>query len=379
MNKGTHPMNPCRGRLGRISARSIARSETGKLHARRAIMAVGVVLLSFSGCRSPGPVFPIYGTGGTMVWPADGRTPRIRYVGELRAAADLRPVVPLYRRAVGLLLGRSPAMPLYTPRDVLAAPNGRLWVADPGGRCVHLFDLERRVYKKIDTIGGEPLRSPVGLALGPNGTLFVCDSEAGVIHRLQSTSLASLPPIHAPEALLRPTAAVWVPDPGELYVVDTGTHDIKVFGREGQLERILGTRGSGVGELNFPVDIAWDGKLLWIVDAGNGRVQGFTRTLEPVASVGMLGDAPGYLALPKSAAFDSQGHLYVVDSRFENVQLFNREGQLLLFFGGEGWGPGRFSLPAGISIDADDRIWVCDAYNSRIQVFDYLKARTDNE
>jgi hypothetical protein len=158
----------------------------------------------------------------------------------------------------------------------------------------------------------------------------------------------------------------------ELFVVDAAAHDIKVLAPDGRLRRIIGRRGRGPGEFNFPCDIAENDGLIWIVDAGNNRIQGLTRNGLAAVVFGTAGDAPGDLALPKSLAFDSDGNLYVVDARFENVQIFDQTGRLLLFFGREGIGPGEFWLPAGICIDPFDRIWICDTYNGRLQVFDYV-------
>jgi DNA-binding beta-propeller fold protein YncE len=329
-------------------------------------------LAAVTGCQAPravfGPVDP------ALTWPADGAPARIRYVGQLRSATDLKPQVPLHQRLLRVVLGANRPLALHGPRGVVATPGGRLWVADPGGRCVQVLDLERRTYQQIDQVGKDPLRSPVGVALGPDGTVLVCDSEAGVVHRLDAATGQSLGTLAAPEVLQRPVAAAYDPVAAEIYVVDSSTHDIKVFGRDGRLRRVIGTRGTGPGELNFPVAVAYNEQTLWVVDAGNGRVQALTPAGLPLSSLGQLGDAPGDLALPKGVAFDSEGHLYVVDARFENVQIFDRTGQLLLSFGSEGKGPGQFALPGGITIDENDRIWVCDTYNGRIQVFQYLKA-----
>jgi DNA-binding beta-propeller fold protein YncE len=195
------------------------------------------------------------------------------------------------------------------------------------------------------------------------------------VYRIEAAHGRLLGTISAPDALHRPVAAAYDPAAAEVYVVDSATHDIKVFAAQaGTVRRVIGARGTEPGEFNFPVDIAYDGGLLWVVDAGNGRVQVLTRDGKPVSCIGRLGDAPGDLALPKSIAFDSEGHVYVVDARFENVQIFDRAGQLLLAFGGEGTAAGEFALPGGLCIDGDDRIWVCDTYNGRVQVFGYLKA-----
>jgi hypothetical protein len=250
-------------------------------------------------------------------------------------------------------------------------------VADPGGRCLHLFDLHSRFYRKIGQLGGKPLLSPVGLCPGPDASVYVCDSEDLSIHRLSDVDGGLLGSLRLPEDILRPVAMSYHEASGELFVVDVKAHDIKVLDAKGGLRRILGRRGNALGEFNFPCDIADDGELLWIVDAGNARLQTMRRTGEPVGSFGQSGDAPGDLALPKAVAHDSDGQVYLVDSRFENVQIFDRTGQLLLYFGEEGIGPGQFWLPSDVFIDRNDRIWICDTYNGRVQVFQYVSLADD--
>lgn len=329
-------------------------------------------MLSLTGCATGGgPIFE--GVHPPLEWPPRPHPPRLRYIGELRQSADLKPREKFGDTLGRIFIGPKKPKPLYGPRSVVTTDDGaRLWIADPGGRCVHLFDLVNRRYQRVRTVGDEPLESPVALCVGPPGSIYVSDSARSAIHRLADDSGELLESLRLPEDISRPVSLAYNPVNGELYVVDVVRHDIKVLDRQGRLLRILGGRGSGPGEFNYPLDIALHDGLLWIADSGNHRVQALTPDGQMVTSIGRAGDASGDLALPKGIAFDSDGHLYVVDARFENIQVFDQSGRLLLAIGGEGTKPGEFWLPAGIFIDATDRVWVCDTYNSRIQLFQYL-------
>ncbi len=242
-----------------------------------------------------------------------------------------------------------------------------------------MLNLEDRSYKKIHRVGSTQLLSPVGVCLGPPGMIFVCDSEGVTIDLISATDGRHIESVRLADEIDRPVALTYNASSQELFVVDVRSHDVKVIDVEGRLLRILGHRGTGPGEFNFPCAITADRDLLWIVDTGNHRVQGLTRGGRPVHAIGQAGDGLGDLSLPKAVAVDRDGHVYVVDARFENVQIFDREGRLLLFFGEEGTGPGEFWLPAGLFIDPADRIWVCDSYNERVQVFDYIADRVSDE
>ncbi len=371
MDVGTWIASTAR-RAGKPAAAVVSAPAGSRGRGWRTASPLPLCLLLAAGCSTPGPIFAP--ADPSLVWPADGAPARVRYVGQLRTAADLRADVPPHRRLLHVLIGAGRPQALQGPRDVIATSGDRLWVADPGGRCVHRLDLARRTYQRIDRVGDARLLCPVGVACGPNDSILVCDSEAAAVYRLNAANGQLIGRLTAPEVLQRPVAVAYDPAAAVTYVVDSSTHDIKVFGDDGGLRRVIGTRGTEPGQFNFPVDIACAGGAVWVVDAGNGRVQALSPAGQPLAAVGQLGDAPGDLALPKGVAVDSDGHLYVVDARFENFQIFDRDGRLLLAVGSEGKGPGQFALPGGIAVDAKDRIWVCDTYNGRIQVFQYMKA-----
>ena len=341
----------------------------------RSVVGVGFVSIALllGGCtQASRPIFEE--RRPAIVWPPAPTPAKIRYVGQLSSEADLKPPRKPFQALGDLFVGAKQPEQLYGPRSAVCTPDGeRLWLADPGGRCLHLFDLRAREYKKVRRLGEAHLLSPVDVCLGPDDSIYVCDSEYGAIHRVSAHTGEWLETVRIPEELLRPVAADYVAASDELFVADSTAHDIKVLGRDGRLRRIIGGRGSAPGEFNFPCDVVVRGDMIWVADAGNHRVQGLTTAGQPVIAFGQAGDAPGDLALPKALALDSDSNVYVVDARFENIQIFDQSGCLLLSFGQEGTGPGEFWLPAGVFVDARDRIWVCDTYNSRVQVFEYLK------
>lgn len=313
----------------------------------------------------------------SLVWPAPPAQARIRYVGALTSSANVGAARKPFQGITDLLFGATQESTLYGPRSVVTSFDGRyVWIADPGGRCLHGFDLVGRAYHKITSAGRMPLVAPVGISRGPSDTIWVCDSAAVAIHQFSIKTGDWLKTLRLPEDLYRPVATYWHDARRELYVVDTLDHNVKVLNEQGRIRRVLGTRGGAPGEFNFPTAIVSDGLTLWIADTGNHRVQKLTLEGIPIVAFGQAGTSPGDLAMPKSVALDSEGHLYVVDARFENIQVFAPDGTLLLYFGEEGDGPGEFWLPGGIFVDGADRIWVCDTYNNRVQVFDYLKTIT---
>ena len=357
---------------GRRTARSFRPNGRYSATGLRCMLAATSFLI-VGGCVRPlKPVFER--PAAPITWPADPARARIRYVGSLTSSADLKPPRKPFQGMVDLLVGPKAPEQLYGPRAVVTTSDGsRVWVADPGGRCLHLFDLEDRSYRKFARMGDEQLLSPSGLCVGPGETIFVCDSEAVAIYQVSERTGALVRTMHLTDEVKRPVALHYDRDQEELFVVDVAGHDVKVLAPEGRLQRILGRRGNRPGEFNFPCDIAAADGVLWIADTGNQRIQGITPAGDSVVAFGEAGDTPGRMAMPKGVATDREGNVYVVDARFENVQIFDSAGKLLLVIGEEGTGPGQFWLPAGIFIDQNDRIWICDSYNRRIQVFERIE------
>lgn len=336
------------------------------------VLSIGL-LSGLTGCKTREAVFP--DVSPAVTWPKTSATARIRYVGQLSKAADLKPDRVWYRGLGDFIFGGPQPQPLYGPRDVLVIDERYVWCADPGGRCLHLFDIESRSYQKITTIlngnGKTELSSPVGLCMGPESTVFACDSINADIYQFKADG-TFIRHVNLAGEVGRPTSISWASEEALLFVLDTQEHNIKAYTLDRQLKRVIGTRGVMPGEFNFPLDILYSNGSLWVVDSGNGRVQRLDRDGKHLQTIGKIGKNPGDFALPKSIAMDSAGNIYVTDARFENIQLFNPDGQLLMHLGGEGSGIGSFSLPSGLFISQSDRIWVCDSYNHRLQVFQLI-------
>ncbi len=73
--------------------------------------------------------------------------------------------------------------------------------------------------------------------------------------------------------------------------------------------------------------------------------------------------------IPEDVVKDKDGNLYVLDAGNFRIQKFNRKGQFILSFGNEGQGPGEFRLPSDIGIDEEGNIHVSDMVNRRIEIF----------
>ncbi|MDH3638227.1 MAG: 6-bladed beta-propeller [Gammaproteobacteria bacterium] len=326
-----------------------------------------VTVVSVSGCAQPKTVE----AEPVLTWPADPAPPRIKYVRSFSAPEDLGIKRGLFRRLAEIFTGPELTQ-LVRPTAVVATSGTEVYVADPGVKGVHRFDLRRGRHTVIRRTEGQPLPSPVGLALGTRGEILVTDSLLRGVFRIVPGADGAQPfTLHA--ELSQPTGIAVANDEGLVYVVDTRAHDVKIFNETGVLVGRFGGRGVADGEFNFPTMI-WrkaSGEL-FVTDSLNFRVQQFDGSGKFQNKFGRPGDGTGDLSRPKGIATDKFGHIYVVDALFHAVQIFDPTGTFLLAVGGHGREAGEFWLPTGIFVGGDDVIYVADSYNQRVQIFQYI-------
>lgn len=345
---------------------------TSRVHLARVALAAAALLGMFGGCASI-----VRDDGPHPVWPAPPASPRIVHVRTIRSVADL--ARPSFFDQLGAAVTGRQAQSLIRPHACAVLDAGRgLAVTDQEAQGVHLLDMARGTSRLITRAGDVHLVSPVGVA-GMGERIAVSDSALKRV-LIYTRDGEYVTDVRRPEGFERPTGLVYDATHGELYVVDTGAHDVCVFTSDGRWLRRIGEPGVGPGQLNFPTHACLDGSgRLLVTDSLNFRVQGFDRLGRYMFHIGKAGDASGHVAVPKGVGVDSFGHIYVVDSYFSTVQIFDSEGRFLLSFGGPGRAASDFQVPSGLTIDGHNRIYVCDSHNGRVQVFDYVGGPNDDQ
>lgn len=336
------------------------------------VMLHVVAALWLSGCATPPqtilekPVFPP---------PPDEA--RFVYEGTIFSSADVEKEdssADLRRK----LTGESKSGEGFAKPHGVAVFHGRVFVSDTVARVVKVFDIPRQRFYKIGEDEGGDLGRPIGLDVDAKGQLYVVDALQKVV-KVFDTEGKYVRTLGDPSLFNRPSGIAVDAAGSRIYVVDAGgvssqEHRVRVFDAQNgaHLLDIGSKRGSGQGELNLPVDATLGlDDMLYVVDAGNFRVQVFRTDGTFVRTFGSLGNNTGQFARPKEIATDPEGNVYVVDASFGNFQIFTPDGQLLLAVGSRSntGGMGKFMLPAGIAIDGDGRIYMSDQYFRKVEVF----------
>jgi DNA-binding beta-propeller fold protein YncE len=171
---------------------------------------------------------------------------------------------------------------------------------------------------------------------------------------------------------------------GNLYVIDTPNHQIRILNPEGEILQTLGEFGSGEGQFNF----AWkenmdldesdeivasltldaDGNI-YVADIGNARIQQLDSQGNFLAQWPTANLEDGSPSQIYDLVVDNQGNVYTVDLK-SFVTKYSPKGNFLSRWGGVGTGDDQFNESGNIAIDADNHLYVCDTKRESILKFD---------
>ena len=335
------------------------------------LLVVIVVAISFVGCAPSG----IKKAEEKIYWPMPPETPRFVYETSLRAAKDIK-ILSTEDKIKAALTGitSDKKQAFAKPYDV-AAKGGKIVVTDTVTRLAVMFDVPRgKVYPFGKRSEGRLLK-PMGVAMDNNKLIYVADVSDNLVKVFDPLGLY-LRTLGEKGEFSRPVDVAVSPTGDRVYVLDSGgissdKHQVTIFDADGNKLKIIGTRGTNIGEFNLPVSItvAPDGKV-YVLDSGNFRVQIFDRDGAYINSWGKVGRSLGEFARPRGIAVDNEGMIYITDAAFRNFQIFTPTGELLMPIGGPGLDdkPGQFVLPAGIAIDETDRIYIVDQLLNKVEV-----------
>ena len=317
------------------------------------------------------------------VWPQPPDRPRFIYEHTLRSPADIGARQSQDEFREWLTGDQYLSAPVFEKPADVAARGGRIYVTDTVARWVIAFDVPRRRVFRFGLRTPGRLAKPWGLALDGSGNVYVADTSARRIMVYDGWGLFKRA-IGNDRELERPTGVAVNAAGTRIYAIDRGSnesdrHRVLLYDRDGTHLRTIGGRGSDAGAFNVPVAgaVAADGTV-YVLDAGNFRVQALTADGDFLRAFGQVGSAFGGLARPRGLAVDQLGRIYVSDAAFGNVQIFDEQGRLLLALGSVGRRdePGRYGLAGGVAVDETGRVYVADQLFGKVEV---LRPLTDAE
>ncbi len=264
------------------------------------------------------------------------------------------------------------------PVDVATAADGALYVTDLLNHRVQKFSADGVHQLSWGSLGSGfgQFNEPGGIAVNGN-TVYVADKNNARIQRFDTDGnyLGQWGVPGSGEGQFLLPAGVDTDSAGNVYVADAGNNRIQKFDAAGVYLDQWGGTGNGIGQFDQPWDVAIDANdRLYVTDNGNNRVQKFDTDGAFLGSWGEPAYGPnnpqGSFDGPRGIAVDVLDRVYVVDAGNDRVQVFGSNGEFIQLLGGLGYGPQLLNEPTGIEMGLDGKLYIADTKNDRVQSFD---------
>ena len=260
---------------------------------------------------------------------------------------------------------------LKHPYSAVFDSQNQLFVTQSGGNNIQKFKRSGdRVVSESFTTSHQP-NCPTGMAIDSDGFVYVVNTSTHTLIKFdRNGKLVEEVGREGSDIdeLNHPSGVTIVGE--RLYVCDQKNDRIKVYTKELKLVETFGSHGSQEGEMNWPYDIACgDSDHIYVADSDNHRVQIFDKSGHFLRSFGTSGGDIGSLMRPTGICIGHDGLLYITEYANHRVLVFHRDGRYMGGLGSYGSGSGQLCYPVGVTMDGDGFVYVCDQGNNRIQVF----------
>ncbi len=256
------------------------------------------------------------------------------------------------------------------PRAVATEKDGHVIVVDKSGRLQRFTQDGKHVmtWHMPDTQNGKP----VGLSVHPDGRIFVADTHYHrvIVFAPDGTQLASFGELGSGDGQFHLPTDVAFDAQGFVYVSEYNSNDrITKWTPALTFVRAIGDKPIEGKRMRRPAGIAIDAEqTIWVADACNHRVIGFSTDGKVLACFGTIGREPGQMRYPYDIDISPEGTIMVCEYGGDRLQWFDRNGKSLGTWGKSGRKLGELSGPWGAKYGANGDIYVVDAMNSRVQI-----------
>lgn len=177
---------------------------------------------------------------------------------------------------------------------------------------------------------------------------------------------------------------------GALYVADAGRHAVVKFDTTGASIAVIGGPGSREGAFDEPTDVdPTNGLILLVADAGNRRIQLFSKALAFLGAIPLTRSDEGTLSgityrrgdretrdlstgVPIAVASSGTNEIFAVDADRRAVLKWNENRRLTRVIGDVDAGPGVLGDPVSLWVGEESLLYVADRGASRVIVYDHF-------
>jgi DNA-binding beta-propeller fold protein YncE len=259
-----------------------------------------------------------------------------------------------------------------------------LFVLDTAGNQVVKYNTDGQQVAAFKLGAREPgTDPPAGVATAPDGTLYVADPGLHSVHKLSPSgqelgTWKSCDCVDQPGWMVAPVSVAVDGTGNNVYVLDQSADTISRYSPDGKVQKVFGSQGTRPGQFDVPKAITLDRQgNIYVADWGNHRIQKFSPEGAPLGQFGVDGNGAGQIHLPSGIAVDRDGNMYVSDSDNWRMIKFAADGTPVDQFppcasSGEcgvldGSDPGQFFDHNGVVVDGQGNLYVADSGNDRVE------------
>jgi sugar lactone lactonase YvrE len=128
----------------------------------------------------------------------------------------------------------------------------------------------------------------------------------------------------------------------------------------------IGKRGGGdrPGEFRLPSQVVVGGGELFVLDAGNTRIQILDTAGNFRRAINLA-----YAEARSGLTVDNQGNIYVSDPALNQIQVFRHDGHRLYTFDPSTIKGANFGHPSALWVDAGSYLYAVDSESHRVGLF----------
>lgn len=236
------------------------------------------------------------------------------------------------------------------------------------GRYKRTFGVRRKKKKEMLAHGDN---LPIDLFVYGE-ELYLLDSSSGVVvfdldgnfkRRIELKKGQLLENIEFPQAIHV--------DDKYIYIADTNNNRVTILDKKGNPVKTFGYKGRNDDSLILPAGISVAGDKIIVCDKGNNRIAAFDNggIFDFNFGIEVRGtNDPGSFVDPEDIFTDSDGLVYVVDAGNGRIQVFDAGFELFRIFGERGYKDAQFGTLKDIWV-TDEYIYVADLTGKCIKVF----------
>lgn len=267
------------------------------------------------------------------------------------------------------------------PNDAATAPDGTIWVTDPGNSRVIGFRGDGTFVSLINGSmkTGDPFRVPSRIAIDPDGLMYLVDRANETLTIMDGQTKLVNTQIPGIECVDASTDIVVVGSKSGFAILD----------KDGNVQKLVGTRGQGEDQFDDVQGVKIDAatKTIYVLDTYNNRLSAWDYTGEQkwVSQLGNPGNdvklegggslettsvAAAALQIPTDVTIDGKGRPLVLDAFDFSISAFDpSNGKYIAKWGTYGDKDGQFMYPSGFDYDVTkDWFVVADTQNLRAQI-----------